>query len=76
MVNLLADNLNHTKDTDRFMLLLLLALFWSLKMCPIMALLTTTLFWGLLASLSPVWFLSASLPLVQLRYGSSISVNI
>jgi hypothetical protein len=31
VVNLLADDLNHIDDTDSLMLLLLLALFWSLK---------------------------------------------
>jgi len=70
VVNLLADDLNHINDTESLMLLLLLAFFWSLKMCAIMALLNTALFGvffhNSLASHPPVRFVPASLPSVSL----------
>jgi hypothetical protein len=68
VVNLLVDDLNYINDTDSLMLLLLLALFWALKMCPILALLNFALFGvffhNSLNSHPPVWFIPASLPLV------------
>jgi len=67
-VNLLADDLNHVNDTESLILLLLLAFFWSLRMCAIMALLNTALFGvffhNSLAANPPVQFVPACLPSV------------
>jgi len=78
VVNLLVDDLNHINDTDSLMLLLLLAVFWALKMCPSLPLLNSVLF-GVFFHNFLILILLFGLFLhhfLYSSYSSSIGVNI